>query len=382
MPFFRADFQHLYGVERHRIVMPKYTMRLNRGERPDPLPEELRREIRNKLSLKTLQQYPSYSEFYRQLSEHFDMSEKNICVGAGIEEFIRTLTFLCCAPGEEFMLVPWPSCAMFDIYAKAFNVKMRKITPAPGHKPSINDLIYTLERSDWRSRLVFLVNPGQPVETCYGLDEISVLAQALCKHDIILAVDEAHHGFGAPTALPLIKHYDNIVVLRTFSKFYSAASIRVGMAFGDEKVIKPLYAVRPSGEVTGYSMATASCLLEHQEQLEALATETARVRDWTLKCVNEKELGIKAYGRYGFSVLVEFLNQEGAEAVADGLAKRGILVKSRFPYPVQKCIMAACGNQQMMRQFCSELFIELYRFRGQVWPTEGSKSLVQDFELK
>src|SRR5262245_5543756 len=97
----RPEFQHLAGVERRRISMPEgITMRLNRLEKPEPWPAELQAEIAEAVRLDQVQQYPAYNPFYDQLAAFVGVPVESIVVGAGIEEFIRTLMLLCAGTGD------------------------------------------------------------------------------------------------------------------------------------------------------------------------------------------------------------------------------------------------------------------------------------------
>lgn len=344
-------FQNLYGVERKRIVMPRhYGQRLNRGELPEPPSYNMSTAAQSKLiseTLYNLQQYPSYSEFYEKLATHLGVPKDRLVVGAGIEEFIRTITFLCSDPVQQNQAaVLWPTCAMYDIYALAFGVELIRIKPTPGVLFQTKDVMAAVDAASPFLKVLFLPNPGQPVETYFLPYQIEYLAACCAERGIILAVDEAHYGFGAQSALSVVPKYDNLLVMRTFSKFYGAASIRVGYVVGQSKVIKPIEAARPSGEIAGPSMAIASVLLDHQEELGDRAVEIAKARDWLRDELLKS--GYRAWGKVGFSILIEV---EDALGVARRLADRGVLVKAGFPEPVDDCILLSCGRLDTMREF-------------------------------
>ena len=348
----RDCFQHLTNVERHRIVMPTdVTLRLNRGERPEPLPVNIQAVVANRLvhQLPVIQQYPTYPEFYTTLATHIGFPTENICIGAGIEDFIRTLYLLCCDPGQKVATL-WPSCAMFDVYAKSFGLHHVKVIPKPGEEFPVSEVIAGIP-SD--TRLVFLPNPSQPVETHYGNGSLRALADYCKDIGAVLAVDEAHWGFGADTALPLVPIYENVVVLRTFSKFFGAASIRLGYSVSQPKLTKSLHAVRLSGEVPAVTMSIATTLLENVKEFHAAAREVAFARDWLVKAVRRRN--IPAWGKYGFSVLMEMRSAEHAFDVRDWLEAYGVLVKAGFPQPVDKCILMAVGSEGMTKRFLSYL---------------------------
>lgn len=360
---YRPCFQHLYHVERKRITMPKqYKMRLNRGERPNPLPQWVQNKLvgRFRYDAPFVQRYPSYQEFYDRLAEELRLPASWIVVGAGIEEFIRALMMLSCDPGQRAMVL-WPTCAMYDIYAKVFGIELVRLTPSAtaGDSAALYDPSWIADwiRSDSADlRIVFIPNPGQPIETYFTPAALRAVATACRARDIILVMDEAHGGFGAETALPLVTEFDNVLVLRTFSKYFGAASIRVGFAVGQPRVITPLNAARPSGEIAGASMAMAGVLLTCKGLFEQEARDTALVRDWLRDEINNSTLPILASGRYGFSIRLKLEGEFDAVLLGEALAKRGILVKYGFPYPIADCLLLACGNQPMMREFYNQLW--------------------------
>lgn len=153
----RPELDHLSGIDRTRIVMPdNVTMRVGRLEKPEPWPVELIEAIRQSLPLDRIQQYPDFPPFYARIAEFIGVSEDQIVVGAGIEEFIRTLMAGCF--GRK-MAVLWPTCAMIDVYARSFQVDLNRIVTDPFRPPTILDVVDHIERD---TSLVMLANPGQP----------------------------------------------------------------------------------------------------------------------------------------------------------------------------------------------------------------------------
>ncbi|KKL61069.1 hypothetical protein LCGC14_2199030, partial [marine sediment metagenome] len=100
---YRPVVQHLYDVERQRITSPAdVTMRLQRLEKPEDWPAELLEEMWGSVPPSLLQQYPDYPPFYRKLAEFVGVDKDELVVGAGIEDFIRGLFWLCCEPGRIY----------------------------------------------------------------------------------------------------------------------------------------------------------------------------------------------------------------------------------------------------------------------------------------
>lgn len=344
---FAERFRHLAEIERRRIVMPdNVRMRLNRLERPEPWPDDLLRMIEAGAALR-LQQYPSYPEFYDRLSRFFQVPVDQIVVGAGIEEFIRSLFMLCIKPGDKVAFL-WPTCAMFEIYARVFGAEVVRIVTDPDADLKSEQLIAKLPGD---LKLLILANPGQPVDCFYGYGAVHDIARACEKRGAVLAVDEAYNGFGAPTVSAEVGHHPNMVVLRTFSKAFGAASIRLGFAVAGPVLHRALDAVRQSGEVSTFSMRVATLLMDLFDPFVATGiSEVIAGRDLVRTAATA--LGMRARGRWANHVLIELPN---AAAVSRRLRERGVLVRAEMPEPLDRHLLVTCGSPALMSDFVYEL---------------------------
>jgi histidinol-phosphate aminotransferase len=348
---FAKRFQHLGEIERKRIVMPPdVQMRLNRLEKPEPWPPELLAEIIATFPADEIQQYPAYAPFYDKLARFAGVQQSEIVVGAGIEEFIRNLFMLCIEPGDKVAFL-WPTCAMFEIYARVFQAEPVRIVTDPHRGLTLEGLAAQLDGV----KLLILANPGQPVETVFGYKSLEPIANILAKHGGVLAVDEAYHGFGAPTMVGMHLHHENVVALRTFSKAFGAASIRLGYAVGGPAMIRALDAVRQSGEVSAASLHIAGALMDDfngyvQPSIDAICQGRDALRDRVMT-----ELGLIAWGHFANHVLIDFGNEALKEQAEDGLASHGIYVKANFPAPLNTCMLVTCGGPELMDCFFRKL---------------------------
>lgn len=354
-PYLASRFQHLGDIERKRIVTPNnMSMRLNRGEQPEPLPLELQRAMRELAPVHEFQQYPDYGPFYELLSQKTGYPKEQIVVGAGIEEFIRTLPMICCEPGGS-MAVTWPTCAMYEIYAKAWDLRLIKIPTWPDtYTTLVPDVLGALRPT---TKLLMLPNPGQPVETYFSPADVEYIVKSCAPLGILVAIDEAHYGFGAESSIELVRHHENLVVLRTFSKLFGAASLRVGFAVASPMMAKALHAVRPSGEISGPSLHAATVLLNNAPTVARRVRDICEGRDWLRDKINRTELGLKAFGQFGFSLLVECDNKGYKDSILTQLAGRGIYVKGNFEAPLDKHFLLACGTLPLMKNFYFSLVV-------------------------
>lgn len=340
---FRPELAHLTSIERKRIVMPdNVVMRIGRLEKPEPWPPALVEELRRTAPFDLIQQYPNYPAFYDRLAAHVGVPEDRIVVGAGIEEFIRILMAGCFG---QRMAVLWPTCAMVDVYAKAFNVHLDRIVTDPHAPPTIAELCERVENT--RPALMMLANPGQPVETCYTPKQLRLLAEHCWPHTL-LAIDEAYYGFGAPTALPLVDEFENVVVLRTFSKAFGAAGVRVGYAVAGPRAKRAIDAVRQSGEVSALSMHVATVLMDrHAEFVQPSIDAICASRDWLRNALFIE--GYDAWGHLANHVLVD-LGDDCHSTVA-ALAVQGIYPRATSIHPLESCMLITCGSMDLMQRF-------------------------------
>lgn len=346
----RDAFEHLLEIERKRIETPANTvMRLGRLERPEPWPRELVEEMRRTAPFGQVQQYPDYLPFYARLGEFLDVDPESIVVGAGIEEFIRTL--MASASGGKVAML-WPTCAMFGIYAKAFQCELVKIVPDPRQPLTVHRLIAQLPDD---VRLLILANPGQPVETHFEPADLWRIANECKARGALLAIDEAYFGFGAHTFIRDAAVCRNAVVLRTFSKAFGAAGMRLGYAVGGRDIVRAIDAVRQSGEVSALSMHVARILMDRHEEFVAPAIERVKQgRNW-LRDQVETQLGLRTWGDVANHVLIDLGSPRRRAEVCSRLALRGVYVKGDFPEPLESYMLVTCGSPGLMQRFYDEL---------------------------
>jgi len=253
-------------------------------------------------------------------------------------------------PGDK-ITVTAPGYAMYGVYAKIFGVKVKEIHYSTNEFLTPENLIDQINRD---SKILFLANPSQPVENVYSLDQLRIIATHCAEHDILVAVDEAYHFFGAPTAVPLVDEFKNFLVLRSFSKAFGAASLRLGYAIGSKDSLAPLNSFRLAHEANSLSTHVASIMLNcFDSHIKPGLQEICNGRDFLREACQAK--GLNAWGKYGNFVLVELESPEQAQQCASKLRDKEIYVKSGFPAPLQRHLLVTCGPESMMADFFSAL---------------------------
>lgn len=347
----RSCFQHLYALERKRIPpTPEEDLRLHRLERPEPLSEELLALMWETLPRNLENFYPDYQEFVQIVSRFTLWPEEGIVLGQGIESLVRDLIMLHCDPGDVVAFTH-PTCAMFEVYADVFRARTHKIFIDPKIPTTISQIVAELPEE---TKLVILPNPGQPVDIYYTAMELLLLANRCAELGAVLAIDEAYLYFGTRSALAITKNFPNVVILRTFSKAFGGASLRVGFALGQPQTIIPLNACRQSGELAGPSMHAAKVMmLLWDSHVQPGIIDVINGRNFLRSSL--EDMGYDVRGHHSNHVLIDMASVDMAKQTHQRLSRRGIHVRMNAA-PLDSHLLVTCGSRPLMEKFL-EAFI-------------------------
>ncbi|MGV9673500.1 histidinol-phosphate transaminase [Gordonia sp. NPDC003504] len=218
------------------------------------------------------------------LSKNLDVSPEEIQVGCGSVILCQNLILVTCRPGDE-VVFGWRS---FETYPLA----TRLVGATPVQVPLTGDDVYDLAAmaraiTD-RTRLIFVCNPNNPTGTVVTADDLRTFLRSV-PDDVIVALDEAYFEYmrldveHRYDALELHREFTNLVVLRTFSKAYGLAGLRVGYAVADPAVITALGKAHVPFSVNSVAQAAAIACLQAGDELLArtddVVAERTRVTD-------------------------------------------------------------------------------------------------------
>jgi histidinol-phosphate aminotransferase len=228
-----------------------------------------------------INRYPDngYVELKGRLAKHVNFAPEHIAVGAGSVSLCQQLIQITASVGDEVMF-GWRS---FEIYP----LQVRTAGANPVQVP-LTDYTYDLDAmlaavTD-RTRLIFVCNPNNPTSTVVDPEALARFVAAV-PSDVLIALDEAYVEYIRDDLLPdsfeLVREHSNVVVLRTFSKAYGLAGLRIGYAVGDPDVVTALGKVYVPFTATSVSQSAAIASLDAADELlartDAVVAERARV---------------------------------------------------------------------------------------------------------
>ncbi|MCH9731236.1 MAG: histidinol-phosphate transaminase [Actinomycetia bacterium] len=228
-----------------------------------------------------INRYPDngYLELKQRLAKHVNFAPEHISVGCGSVSLCQQLIQITSTVGDE-VLFGWRS---FEIYP----LQVRTAGATPVQVP-LSDHTFDLEAMlaaiTERTRLIFVCNPNNPTSTAVDPEALLQFIEAVPPH-ILVAIDEAYIEYIRdglmPNSFGLVRAHSNVVVLRTFSKAYGLAGLRVGYAVGHPDIIAALSKVYVPFTATSISQAAAIACLDAAEELlartDAVVAERTRV---------------------------------------------------------------------------------------------------------
>lgn len=272
----------------------------------------------------------------RALAETYGLNTDEIAVSNGSDEI---LAFAFQAFGSNGLIFPDITYGFYPVWADLYGLD-QKIVPLTGD--------FSVDIRDYLSndRCVVLANPNAPTGKALRLSELKTIVEA--NPDQVVIVDEAYVDFGAESALALVPRYENVLVVRTFSKSRQMAGARLGFAMGSRALIDDLNRVRFSFHpynVNSMTQAAGAAALAQPEYFERCRKEIMETRAYTEKQL--KALGFRVLESKANFVFASPPGLSGAE-YQKKLRERNILIR-RFDLPrIRDFLRITIGSMAQM----------------------------------
>src|SRR6266403_6034990 len=287
------------------------------------------------------------------LGRHHGLDRARIVCGAGSDELIALLLRGYAGPGAE-VLYSRHGFLMYPIGALAVGA-----TPVAVPERALTaDVDGILARVTERTRIVFIANPNNPTGTYLSADEMARLHAGL-PPNVVLAIDAAYAEFvnrnDYEPGIALVNRASNVVMLRTFSKIYALAGLRLGWAYCPPEIADVLNRIRGPFNVSAPALAAGLAAIE---DVAALARARAHNDRW-LPWLSERltTIGLELTPSVGNFVLARFPDEprHNADAAFAFLHSRGILTRQMGGYGLPECLRITIGTGEEMETVAAAL---------------------------
>ncbi|MBF2027733.1 MAG: histidinol-phosphate transaminase [Oscillatoriales cyanobacterium C42_A2020_001] len=314
--FFRPSVAAMTGYTPGEQPRPgTRVIKLNTNENPYP-PSPAAMEVLRSLDSEWLRRYPTpYADDFRQaIGEVLAVPLDWIIVGNGSDELLSVIIRACTESGRS-LVYPTPTYVLYRTLAAAQPADVIEIPYSNDYHLPIEKLVAA------RGAVTFIASPNSPSAHGVPLRDLRKLASQLTG---VLVIDEAYVDFANETALPLVQEFENVIIVRTLSKGYSLAGLRLGFGIANPKLLSGLLKVKDSYNVDAIACLVGAAAMRDQAYKNKCVAKVKASR--TKLALELKQLGFQVWDSQTNFLLVQ-PPQSNAEAIYLELKEHGILVR-------------------------------------------------------
>jgi len=306
--------------------------------------------------------YPDGNAFYlkRKLSDKLGVQPSNLALGNGSNEIIEFLGHALLDPESEVVVSQY-CFAVYPIVTHLFGARLVSV-PARNYA---HDLPAMLKAVTSRTRILFVANPNNPTGTHASEGELMQLINALPK-DVLLVMDEAYIEFQdhAADLLPLIRRGDfpNLILMRTFSKIYGLAGLRIGYGIGHPDLIAALEKIRQPFNINSLAQAGAMAALDDDEHM--IRTRTNNEGGLRFYEQAFRQLGLEFVPSVTNFILVRVGD---GNRIFGAMQKLGVIVRPMSGYQLPEWIRISIGTPAENER-CLSALRQVLTVHGQAVP--------------
>lgn len=324
-------------------------IKLDAMENPHLLPQTLRDEIARLVADAEINRYPDAAahQLKASICNVTNLPPgMDVLLGNGSDELIQLLALAVAKPGAVLLSVE-PSFVMYKMIATFVGMRYVGVPLAEDFSLDLKAMLEAIKRE--QPVLVFLAYPNNPTGNLFDADAIRQIIQAAPG---LVVVDEAYYAFASDSFIPYLAQYDNLLVMRTFSKL-GMAGLRLGFLAGSGAWLSQLEKLRLPYNVGVLPQLVAAKLLEHHDVLLAQA-ESIKLERARLLAALGSISGVQAYPSAANFILFRAAK---ATRIFEGLKQRGVLIKNlNGGHPaLSDCLRVTVGTPVENERFVSAL---------------------------
>ena len=349
---FRKINIEAYKPGRSILKKKKKVIKLSANESALGMSSKVLKVLKNKNY--KISKYPDSKaiDLRKSISSKFKCDFNKIICGSGSDEIIQMICQLFLKSGDE-VIVPQYSFLMYRIYASIVGAKV-VFSKEKKFRVSVENIIKKVNK---KTKIVFIANPNNPTVTYLEKKELINLRKKL-NNKILLVVDDAYDEYmkdkNYSSGLNIFKNKKNVFILRTFSKIYGLASLRVGWGYGDRKIIDALNMIKPPFNVNKIAQL---CAIESLKDSKFINKSVKHNLFWSKKIKNILE----QFNIFCNKVSANFLLLNfdkcklNANNVEKKLLNKGLILRDTKTYGIRNCLRLTIGNNSENKLFLKSI---------------------------
>ena len=321
---------------------------LSANENPSDVAAEIRQEVKRELNKVQFNRYPDplANELRDMIAEANGLDRDQVLMGNGGDELLFNVALCWGGPGRKFLNMP-PTFSVYENNAQLTNTEVVNIPRRDDY--SIDEEAVLARVAEGDIDYVIVTSPNNPTG---DLASDAFVLKLLDATDALVLVDEAYFEFSRGTMRPYLAQHKNLLILRTFSKAFSLAGVRMGYLLGNAEVIREFLKVRQPYSVDSVSQAIARVVYRNRAKFEHGIMQIIDERTRVYQALCEID-GVTAYPSHANYIL---FHVEGADVVWQKLYDQGILVRDFSHAPLMEmCLRVSIGSPEENDRFLNAL---------------------------
>ncbi|MFC1490484.1 histidinol-phosphate transaminase [Candidatus Latescibacterota bacterium] len=326
----------------------EHDIKINQNENPYDVPAELKKEILDFAAKRSWSRYPPFvpEDMQKALAEFTGWNADGILVGNGSNELVQALmtVFL---DKDDKLVIPVPTFTLYRLIGQVIGADVVEV-------PLLSDYTYDCDKMESEfldgGAMLIICSPNNPTGAIYPIDRLEKL---LKQTDKPVIVDEAYCEFSGVTVADLLEDHDNLIILRTFSKAFSLAGLRIGYAQMDPDLAVEVSKVKLPYNINFFTLFAAEKLLKNKDLQIIVIEELIASRDEMTLAMNDID-GVTAYPSKANFILFE--TKYPPKDVFMKFLDDGLLVRDVSSYPMlEKALRVSVSTPEDNAKFISSL---------------------------
>ena len=310
---FPEDLTRIYGIPPSKIV------NLGSNENPYPPPPSVLKEIRSSARSANRYPNPSYKTLKRRVADYVGLDESRVTVGAGAAELLDVVCKILLEPLDK-VVMPVPTYTLYVLLAMLRDADVKFFeTESAGFRVDAR----ALAEASKGAKLVFIGSPNNPTGASM---QAGALKKVLESVDGFVVLDETYHEFSGESAAGLVEEHENLIIIRSMSKYFSMAGLRIGYAISSREVAEAIEKVKLPFSVSKPAAEAAVKALGELPYFNKLKEKILVERDRLFKELARFSF-VKAYPSQANFILVKVLKRPFERPLTRFFAEKGVIIR-------------------------------------------------------
>ena len=321
--------------------------RFDRNERTDLFDLKVFEKLMNQIDAYDLIAYPNLMPLYESIASYHSIDKEKILLTSGGDQGVKMI-FETYITKKDNVINTYPNYAMYSVYTQMFGAGEIILNYDQNLTLDIENLINQINS---KTKLITISNPGHN-GICIPTKKIVKILKAAKKTKTLVIIDEAYSDFSGNTAIKLINNFENLILLRTMSKAFGIASLRVGYLISNQENINNIYKVKPVHEISGVSFKIAKYLIDNEQIKNNYVNEVNQSKKTLIKFFKKQKI---KYYESDTNFMYFSLNQFNNDFYDFLITKKVYIKKAPNTAPFSNFLRITIGNNEQILMFISNL---------------------------